>query len=309
MTVAAPGKGALGATVALAIASISTAAILFRLSEAPALVKAFWRLALATAILGAIALARRESRVEIASLALRDWAGLSLVGVVLAVHFASWVASLDLTTVAASVVLVTIHPVIVGLASARLFGERLPGGAWVGVAIAFLGASGVAFSDWLRTPDKFAPGPLLGDLLALVGALAAAAYFLAGRGFRKRLSLLAYVVPVYGACSLALLAMALVRGDEVLRWSAREYGIFVALAVVPMILGHTLLNFALKYVTAPVIATTILGEPVGSTILAFVVLDEVPPALTLVGGAAVLAGIGLVVAVDAAARRDAASAT
>lgn len=299
----APSKALLAGTVAVAVLSVSTAAILFRLSEAPALVKAFWRLAFATLLLGAVALARGETRAELAAMPRRDWLGLALVGVVLAVHFASWVASLDLTTVAASVVLVTIHPVLVGVASARLFGERLPAGAWLGVAIAFAGASGVAFSDWLRTPDKFAPGPLLGDALALVGALAAAAYFLAGRGYRKRLSLLAYVVPVYAACSLALLVMALARGDEVLRWSGREYGLFVALAVVPMILGHTLLNFALKYVTAPVIATTILGEPVGSTLLAYFVLHEVPPALTLVGGALVLVGIGLVVAMDAASRR------
>lgn len=290
----------LTATVALAILSISTAAVLIRLSNAPALIIAFWRLAIATAILAVPALLIPRYREGILALSLRDWALLGVVGVVLAIHFASWIESLALTSVAASVTLVTLHPVFVGLASSRLFGEGLPARAWVGVLAALAGGAIIALSDSQRGPE-----PLLGDLLALVGALAAAIYFLAGRGFRRRLPLLAYVVPVYAATSLALVVMALVAGDPLTGWPAREYALFAALAIVPMILGHTLLNYALKYVTAPVIATTVLGEPVGSTLLALIVLNEVPPWLTVAGAVVVLAGIGLVVLESEAAPGEA----
>lgn len=139
-------------------------------------------------------------------------------------------------------------------------------------------------------------------MLALVGALAAAVYFLAGRGYRKRLSLLAYVVPVYATCALTLgvlLALPAPYGGSALGLPLREHLLFLAMAVVPMILGHTVLNWALKYVTAPVIATTIVGEPVGSTILALLILAEAPPATALAGGLLVLAGIGLVATVEA----------
>jgi len=288
-----PSGVVLGAGVVLAVLSISTAAILFRESEAPTLVKAFYRLAIATVILGAWAIAHPRSRSDLASLSRRDILGLSGVGIVLAVHFATWIESLELTSVAASVTLVTLHPIFVGLVSARLYGEGLPPTAVGGVLLAIVGGSIIAYGDGLRGPD-----PLLGDALALVGALAAAAYFLAGRGYRRRLSLLAYVVPVYAVCSIALLVMAVVAGNALTGYDAREWSIFVALAVVPMILGHTVLNFALRYVTAPIIATTVLGEPVGSSILAYLVLSEVPATSTIVGAALVLTGIGVVVARD-----------
>lgn len=285
-----PDRRVLTATVTVAILAISTAAILIRLSDAPALIIAFWRLAIATVILAVPALLVPRYREGILALTLRDWLLLGAVGVVLAIHFASWIESLALTSVAASVTLVTLHPVFVGLASSRLFGEGLPARAWIGVLAALGGGAIIAFSDSQRGPE-----PLLGDLLALIGALAAAIYFLAGRGFRRRLPLLAYVVPVYATTSVALVAMALIAGDPLTGWPVREYVLFAALAIVPMILGHTLLNYALKYVTAPVIATTVLGEPVGSTILALIILSEVPPWLTVAGAVVVLAGIGLVV--------------
>lgn len=301
MPAAAPGAPqphALTITVTLAVLAVSTSAILIRLSDAPALVIAFHRLLFATLLLAPVALARKDARAELAALSRRDWLVLSGVGVVLAVHFASWITSLALTSVAASVVLVTMHPVIVGVVSGRLFGEGLPRAAWAGVFVAFAGSAVIALGDSARGPE-----PLLGDALAFVGALAAAAYFLAGRGFRRRLGLLAYVVPVYAACTLTLLVLALAARAPLVGWPAREYALFLAMAVVPMILGHTLLNYALKYVTAPVIATTILGEPVGSTLLAVIVLAEVPPVATLAGGVLVLAGIGTVVLKERASRR------
>lgn len=295
----APKPRTLVAAIVVAVLSVSTAAVLIRASDAPPLVIAFYRLFFATVILGAVAAASRESRRALADLSRRDWLALSGVGVVLALHFATWITSLGLTTVAASVVLVTLHPVFVGLVSGRLFGEPLPAAGYAGALVALAGGGVIGLGD-----SREGAAPLLGDALALVGAVAAAAYFLAGRNFRRRLPLLAYVVPVYAASTLALLLMALVAGDPLTGYSSFEFGLFVALAVVPMILGHTLLNFALRYVTAPVIATTILGEPVGSTILAYMVFQEIPSGFTFAGGALVLAGIAVVVLADRRARRS-----
>lgn len=285
-----PSSLRLTASLATAVVAISTAAVLVRLSDAPSLVLAFYRLGLATLILAPVALLHGESRRALVGLNRRDAIRLAGVGLVLALHFAAWFESLSHTTVAASVVLVTLHPVFVGLASQRLFDEGLGQPGWVGVAVALVGGVVITGAD-----ARLGLGNAYGDLLALIGAAAAAAYFLAGRGYRQRMPLLAYVVPVYAASTVGLGAASLAAGREMIAYPLQEYAIFLALALVPMILGHTLLNYALGYVSAPVVATTVLGEPIGSSVLAWLILGEVPPALTALGAAIVLTGIGLVV--------------
>ena len=294
----APPRALVGGAVAASVLAISTAAILVRLSDAPPLAVAFHRLAYATLLL--LPFAAWRARAELRALSARDLGALALVGVVLAVHFAAWISSLSLTSVASSVFLVTLHPVFVAVLSARLFGEGIGARGFLGVGLALVGGVVITWGD-----AGAGANPLLGDALALLGAAAAAAYFLAGRGFRRRLSLLAYVVPVYAASSVALLAMLALLpapyGGAVLGYPPREHLLFLALAVVPMLLGHTVLNWALKYVTAPVIATTILGEPLGASVLALFVLREAPSWTTLAGGGLVLAGIALVALTGAAA--------
>lgn len=286
-----PTRGVLALAVAGSILAISTAAVLIVYSDAPPIAIAFHRLLYATLML--LPFAAWRARGELRALAPRDWAGLSVVGVVLALHFAAWITSLDLTSVASSVFLVTLHPVLVALASQRLYGEGITQRAFGGVVLALVGGGVIVWSD-----RGGGASPLVGDGLALLGALAAATYFLAGRGYRKRLSLLAYVVPVYAASALTLgLLLVLVPepyGGPLTGYPLREHALFVALAAVPMVLGHTVLNWALKYVTAPVIATTILGEPVGASVLTFLLLGQAPSPLTLAGGALVLMGIGAV---------------
>lgn len=280
--------------VAASIVAISTAAILIRLADAPPVVIGFYRLLYATLILLPFTL--WTAREELRAMPARDWLALSGVGAVLALHFASWITSLDLTSVAASVVLVTLHPVFVAFVSKRVFGEGVGALGWVGVVIALVGGVVIVRGDLAQ------PQSLVGDALALVGALAAAVYFLAGRGYRRRLSLLAYVTPVYASCALVLGVLTLLPapyGGPLTGLPAREHLLFLAMAVVPMILGHTVLNWALRHVTAPVIATSIVGEPVGSTLLALLILRETPPATALAGGIVVLVGIALVASVEA----------
>lgn len=288
------------AAVAGSILAISTAAILIRFVsvDVSPMAIGFYRLLYATLIL--LPFAIWKAWPEIKALQRSDVIGLVLVGAVLAVHFAAWITSLDLTSVAASVVLVTLHPVFVALVSQRVFGEGVGTRGYIGIGLALVG--GVVIT-WGHAQTGSAP--LLGDALALLGALAAAVYFLAGRGYRKRLSVLAYVTPVYASCALflgLLLALPAPYGGTALGIGPRDHLLFLAMAVVPMILGHTVLNWALKYVTAPAIATTILGEPIGSTILAIFLLQEVPSGATLAGGALVLGGIAMVAFVEARRR-------
>ncbi|HVL86447.1 MAG TPA: DMT family transporter [Candidatus Thermoplasmatota archaeon] len=269
-----------------AVATVSTAAILIRFSSAPPLSLAFHRLAIATLVLLPFAWwigVPRPSR--------RDAALLAGVGGALALHFAAWIASLRLTTVASSVVLVTFHPILVA-AVAHGWGDRLRAAGWAGIGLALVGAFALVLSD---SATFGAAGPhLVGNALAFAGAVFAAAFLLAGRRLRQRMGLLAYAVPMYGCASLVLLLLALAAGEPLSGFAAEDYAIFAALALGPQIAGHTVLNWSLRHVPAPLVSTAIVGEPIGSTLLAFWLLHETPAALAIAGAALILAGVALV---------------
>ena len=212
----------------------------------------------------------------------------------LALHFWSWNTSVTMTTVAASVVLVNTQPVVVALLSGMWLHETPTRRQWVGIAIAMLGALVVALPDLLATAAAGGrPRALLGDLLAVVGALTAATYFVAGRRLRSALDLWSYVGLVYGSCFLVLLLLAAIGHVPLAPQPPREIALFAGLAIGPMLLGHTGLNWALKRSPAYVVNLTLLGEPVGATIIAAFLpgIRELPGVLTVVGGAIVFTGI------------------
>ena len=265
------------------IAAISTAAVLIRFAEAPALVIAAWRLGLAAAVLLPIELWRSRRLPARAEL---GWCALS--GFLLAAHFAAWIASLSYTSVASSVVLVTTNPIFVGLASRWFLKEPLSRRTAWGIAVGFAGTVVVAWGDF-----GAGPAPLVGDALALVGALAASAYLLAGRAARRQLGLGAYAAWTYSFAAAFLLAAALAAGLPLGPYPPATVGALVLLALVPQLVGHTTLNWALGHLPAATVAVVILGEPVGASLLAFGLLGEVPSSATLAGGACILAGIWL----------------
>ena len=280
------------AVLALAILGISFGGPLVRLSHAHPLVIAVWRLGFSLAIIAVFLIATkgwRQWRVLLA----KDWALALAAGVVLAVHFWSWNASVGLTTVAASVVLVDIQPVIVALLSALWLREPATRAQWSGIVVATLGAIVVVLPDFAKQNAAAGTNPLLGDALALVGAITAAIYFVAGRRLRAKLDLWPYVAIVYGACFVALVAFATIVRVPISPQPPRELAIFAGLAVGPMLLGHTGLNWALRYLPAYAVNVTILGEPVGATILAAMLpgIRELPGIATVMGGLLVLAGI------------------
>lgn len=279
--------------VAVAVLGISIAAPLIRLSRAHPIAIAIWRLAFALVIIGAILVASGEWR-QWRRLRARDTAIALGAGGMLALHFWSWNTSLGLTTVAASVVLVNTQPVIVAVLSALWLGESPDRWQWTGIAIAVAGAFILVAGD-LDIAAVAGRGALLGDVLALAGAVTAALYYLAGRRLRQMLDLWPYVGLVYSACLATLIVIAIAIGAPFAVQPPRELAIFAALALGPMMLGHTGFNWALRYLPAYVVTLATLGEPVGATILAAIIpgIDEMPSLLTLVAGAIILAGVVL----------------
>ena len=276
--------------IAVAIVAVSTSAILVNWSDAPSVVKALYRVVFTTLLLAPWALVRYRS--EFRRLSGRDLLAATITGVALAAHFVTWFESLNWTTVAASVTLVQSQPVFVALGAYLFLSERVTARMVGGILVATVGVAVMSLGG-LANPETLAEGALYGNALALVGAVMAAGYVLAGRSLRQRVSLIPYVTVVYSACAVVLLAFALASGETVAltAYPPREWVLFLAMAVGPGVFGHTVINWALKYVESSVVSVSLLGEPVGSTLLALVLLAEVPGPETVVGGAVVLAGI------------------
>jgi drug/metabolite transporter (DMT)-like permease len=216
----------------------------------------------------------------------------------LALHFWSWNTSIQLTSVAASVLLVNTQPLVAGALSAIWLHERPTARQWLGIVVAIVGAVIVVLPDVTASSGRaFAGRGLAGDGLALVGALTAGTYYVIGRRLRSslELDLWAYVAVVYGTCLVALLIIALAAHVRLAPYAPREFGIFALLALGPMLLGHTALNWALRHVRAYLVNVVLLGEPIIATVLAALLpgIRERPGSLTVVGGACVLAGIAI----------------
>lgn len=274
----------------VAVAAISWAGPLVRLAGAPALAVAAWRLLFSTGFVALLLVARR-SFLRGARLTGREWALAVASGLFLAGHFWIWFASVRLTTVASAVVLVSTHPFWIAGLSVLFLGERPTAREWLGIGIAVAGTALVGWGDF-----GLGAGALLGDILALVAALLVAGYYTIGRRLRQKLDLWAYVGLVYGVAAVALAALAaLSPGVALTGYPARDWLVFVALAAGPMMLGHTGVNYAIRYMPAYTANLVILGEAVGATIIAWLLpaIAEVPPVRALVGGAAVLVGIAV----------------
>ncbi len=282
--------------LAFSILALSTSAILVRWSAAPSVVVAFYRVLFTLAILAPVALVRH--RAEFRALSARDGAVAIVTGVALAIHFAAWFESLNWTSVAASVTLVQTQPVFVAIGAALLLDERVTLRTAAGIALAVAGAVVMSVSD-LLSGSAFAGTALYGNALAVVGAVMAACYVLAGRSLRQRVALLPYVTVVYGACAAVLLGVALTGGEALVGYPPREWLLFLVMAIGPGVFGHTVVNWALAHLESSVVSVSLLGEPVGATLLALALLAEVPGPLTVAGGVIVLVGI----VVTARARR------
>jgi drug/metabolite transporter (DMT)-like permease len=267
--------------VAVGVLAVSAAAIFIRLAEAPAIAVAFWRCTLGTAVLLPPALIRKEKFPTGRTL----YIGMAS-GVALGAHFGFWISSLDYTSVAASVVLVSTQPVFVAILAYLLFGERTSPLSLAGILVALAGTAVIAGDGSVGSAALF------GNALALVGAVAVAVYVLIGRSSRTGgVGVLPYSIVVYSAAALTLLPVALLFGVELWGYPGETWFWLWAITLGPQIMGHTVFNWALRYVEASVVSGTILAEPVVSSLLAWLILFERPGLPTILGGAVVLFGL------------------
>jgi drug/metabolite transporter (DMT)-like permease len=281
----APGARVL-LVMAIAVAAVSMAAIFVRLADAPGVVVAFWRMAIACLVLLPWTL-RALRRTPLTSA--NRWSSLA-AGVLLGLHFATWISSLSYTTVAASVTLVATIPLWVAVLAWLVLGRAPTLTVLLGVLTAVAGGAVIAFGD-VAAPAS-APAPLLGNGLALLGALSGAGYLLLGRSAQRHgLSLQAYVGVAYAVAALVLLPLPGILGHAYLGYPPTTALWIALLALVPQLIGHTGINYALRHLDPTKVATATLLEPVGAGVLAWWMFTEVPGAATLVGAVLVLLGV------------------
>ena len=270
-----------------AVLGVSLSGPLTALVTAPVLALAFWRNAMGAVLLLPVLLTR--DRGDLRGLRVRDLGSSVVAGLFLAGHFAAWLPSLYLTSIAASVALVTTTPLWTALA-ARVSGVRFPAQVWWGLVLAVGGVALIAGVDVTVSRDA-----LLGDGLALLGAVFAGGYVLAGARARERLATSTYTVVAYATCAAVLAVAALVVGSPLTGFSARNWLLILAITVCAQLLGHTLLNQVLSSVGPTVVSLAVLLEVPGALLVALVLLGQLPPLLALPGMAAVVAGVALVV--------------
>jgi drug/metabolite transporter (DMT)-like permease len=280
--------------LAIGVVVVSFAAPLIRLADAPPLAIAMYRNLFATAVLLPLALGRHGG--ELRALGRSDLLALGGAGVLLAVHFASWVPSVTLTTVAASTVLVSTQPLWSAVFARLFLGDRIRRAVAIGIGVALAGALMISGFDFTLSTRAFA-----GDLLALTGAAAVAGHRIVALGPRRRMSLLPLVAVMYGVCAVVLLVVVLVSGTRATGFEAETWLWMALLALGPQVIGHTLFNLLLRDVDPTVIAVAIMGEAVGATLLALGLFGEIPSAGAIAGGALLL--VGIFVAVRGQSRR------
>jgi drug/metabolite transporter (DMT)-like permease len=270
--------------LSVGVVAISFGAIFVRLAEAPSLVTAAYRVGLASALLAPAACWR--SRAELGGLARRD-IGLSiLAGLFLALHFATWIASLDYTSVANSVVLVNTNPIWVALLGPLLTNERVRRRTLGSILLSVAGAFIIGWGDFVT-----GGGALYGDALALAGSIFAALYLLIGRNLRARVSLLTYIFLCYGSAAVFLWGGVLSRQLAFTGFSQTTWAAFVGMAVFSQLVGHSSYNWALKWLRTSTVAVSLLGEPIGASILAWIIFGEALTTTKIMGGGLILAAI------------------
>jgi drug/metabolite transporter (DMT)-like permease len=285
-----------------AILAVSTASIFIRFAqaEAPSLVIAALRLSFATLMLAPVAWTRHHE--ELKNLTRREITLGVISGLFLTAHFATWISSLEYTSVASSAVFVATGPLWVALLSPLLLNEHLTRTAVIGLTLALIGGTVVGLSDacivqngleCLELGQILQGRAMWGNFLALAGAWAVTGYLIIGRKLRAKMSLVPYIFLVYGISAIGLILVMLAAGQSPLGLPAQTYLWIFLLALIPQIIGHSTFNWALAYLPAALVAVTTLREPGGSAILAFFLLQETPSALMIAGGVLILFGIYL----------------
>jgi drug/metabolite transporter (DMT)-like permease len=275
------------------IIAVSFASIFILSCQSPPLSIAFYRLLFTTLLLTPLLLLRKKTREEIKALPKKTIGIMIVIGIILAAHFSFWVTSLTLTSVASSVILVTAHPVLVAPVSFYLLKEKISWVNVVGITISLIGVGILVFGNYGFS--NLGLDTLQGNLLALLGGLAAGLYILGGRTLRKKVTTITYALIVYAVGTITLFFICLGLNAPVYGLIGSDYIIILIMAVVSGICGHTLYNWSLGYIRASVMSVALLGEPIGSSLLAYIIpwIHQEPPIFTFIGGSIILIGIYL----------------
>ncbi len=286
-------------TLLTGVLAVSTGAVFARAADAPALTIAAYRVGLASLVLVPVAI--WTARDELSSLSAKDLLTAMLSGLFLALHFATWISSLDYTTIANSVVLVNTNPLWVGILTPLIAKEKIKPVAVVGIVVSVAGGFVIGWGDFSSGSDA-----LYGDFLALLGSVCAAFYLLLGRNLRKKLSLISYITVCYASAAVILWVMVLSLGLQFTGFSGGTVAAFWAMALITQLVGHTSYNYALRWFSASAIAVSLLGEPIGATVLAWLIFGETVGPADAVGGALILSAIYLVASGEKKDRVDSA---
>lgn len=274
--------------ILIGVLSVSLSAIFVKLANAESGVIAFYRMFFSVIIMAPLFLWKYNN--EVKRVTKRDWLFSSIAGVFLAFHFILWFESLRYTSVASSTVLVTLQPLFAFIGTALFFKEKISIKTILAGGIAIMGSVCISLGDFQLSGTAF-----YGDLLALIACALVTAYLLFGQDVRKRLSLVTYTMIVYGVSTITLFFYVVIKGESFGPYPTNDWLWFILLAIVPNLLGHTLFNWAIKYVSTNVVSVAILFEPIGAAILAMVIFKEYLVATQIIGGLVVLLGIVLFV--------------
>lgn len=288
-------------TIFIGIISVSTSSIFIRFasSDASSLAIAAYRLAFSIILLTPIVLT--FYRKELFSIQFKYLIRGVGAGIFLSIHFATWISSLNYTSVASSVVLVSTTPLWVAILSPFILHEKVSKNIILGMLFSLAGGLIVGISDACQIQNSQLACPpitsfiqdtnFLGDMLALFGAWMAAGYIIVGRTLRSKVSLIPYVYVVYGTAAIALVLFLFFSHNKIIGFQPSTYLWLVLLAIIPQLIGHTTFNWALRFLPASLVSITMMGEPIGSTILAYVILKEKPTPFKIVGAIFILFGI------------------
>jgi drug/metabolite transporter (DMT)-like permease len=287
----------------IGIIAVSSASLFIRYAqqEMPSLVVAALRLGFASILMTPWVLKKHSSQIK--GIKKKEWIEIILAGLILAIHFATWITSLEYTSVASSVVLVTTTPIWVALLSPIILKEKPGRMTIIGLVVAIIGGVIVSLANecsltqgvinCVNSSGITKSTALIGNLLALMGAICAAIYLIIGRVLRKSVELMVYVYCIYSWAAIFLVIFSIIAGKHFFPYSLMAFGFCLALAVFPQIVGHTSLNWALAYLPVGLVAIVLLGEPIGSSLLAAIFLKEIPSIAEILGGLTILFGIYL----------------
>lgn len=274
--------------IIIGVIAVSLSAIFVKLSNADSGVIAFYRMFFSVILISPLFFWKYKH--ELKQVSKQEWIFISISGTFLAFHFILWFESLNYTSVASSTVLVTLQPIFAFVGTYFFFKEKLSIKAIISALVAIIGSVFIAWGDFKISGDAF-----YGDVLALIACALVTGYFLFGQNVRKRVSLMSYTMLVYSVSTIVLFFYVLIKGESFGPYDQKEWLLFLLLAAIPNLLGHNMFNWAIKYVSTNIISVSILFEPIGAAILAFLIFEEYLTAAQIIGGVIVIVGITLFV--------------